>query len=377
MKKSVFLKDISLRFYFSKRHQKSFYALKNISLEVERGELLGLVGKNGAGKSSLLKIISGIYPPTQGIVKVEGKIAPLIELGGSFIPNLSGYDNIFFSGSLFGFSKKEILSKVDKIIEFSGIGEFIDLPVKDYSSGMYARLAFSTMLFFEPDVVLIDEVFAVGDEDFQKKSMNKIFEFKQEGKTIVIASHNLNLIGSFCDRLMVLDKGRNLFLGDVSEGISRYLNLFQEKNTGKETDSKRWGNREIEILEYEIINREGKRKRIFNTHEYFEIRVKILKKNEKIPIFGLAIKSDNGFLISGPNNKFPSLKDFKGEKWLSFIVNDLVLNAGKYSVDIAFYEEDLITPFDHIQDALSFLVKKGSNRNMGFIDVSVDWKINE
>ncbi len=372
---TIKLENISIKFILDKVKKKSFFALKNISLQLEEGKILGLIGKNGAGKSTLLKIIAGIYYPTEGKVNVRGRIAPLIELGSSFIPNLSGYDNIFFTGGLFGFSKKEIMEKVDKIIEFSGLDKFKNLPVKNYSTGMFARLSFSTMLFFDPDIVLIDEVFAVGDEDFQKKSMNKIFEFKEKGKTIVIASHNLSLIESFCDKVIVLDEGQKVFDGDSMKASSHYLDLFNREEKPIDQTGKRWGTREIEITGFKILDENGQSKRIFDKNDYLELKVEYRVKTQKDFVFGIAIKTKNGFLVAGPNKKIEIDKITSGKNSIGFIMPKMILNEGEYSIDMAFYDDDYVTAFDHITDVLTFIVRKSSLSNLGFIHLPCEWNL--
>ena len=372
---TIKLENISIKFILDKVKKKSFFALKNISLQLEEGKILGLIGKNGAGKSTLLKIIAGIYYPTEGKVNVRGRIAPLIELGSSFIPNLSGYDNIFFTGGLFGFSKKEIMEKVDKIIEFSGLDKFKNLPVKNYSTGMFARLSFSTMLFFDPDIVLIDEVFAVGDEDFQKKSMNKIFEFKEKGKTIVIASHNLSLIESFCDKVIVLDEGQKVFDGDSVKASSHYLDLFNREEKPIDQTGKRWGTREIEITGFKILDENGQSKRIFDKNDYLELKVEYRVKTQKDFVFGIAIKTKNGFLVAGPNKKIEIDKITSGKNSIGFIMPKMILNEGEYSIDMAFYDDDYVTAFDHITDVLTFIVRKSSLSNLGFIHLPCEWNL--
>lgn len=367
------LQDISIRFMLSKAKKEDFFALQDISLQLEAGEVLGLIGKNGAGKSTLLKVMAGIYPPTSGSLTVRGRIAPMIELGSSFIPNLSGVDNIFFTGGLFGFSRKAILEKVDKIIAFSGLEKFMNLPVKNFSTGMFARLSFSTLLFFDPDIVLIDEVFAVGDEDFQKKSMNKMFEFKEKGKTIVMASHNLGLIESFCNRVMVLDEGKNLFEGDPVEAASRYLDLFKAGDPDRDQSQRRWGTREIEITGCAILDQKGRKKRVFDRHDRLEIRVNYRVHTPMDFVFGVAIKTRNGFLVSAPNKRVDQEKMKPGDHSIGFVMPEMILNEGEYSIDMALYDSDYVTALDHINDALTFIVKKSSLSNLGFIHLPCEW----
>lgn len=374
---TIKLENVSIRFKLNKVRKKSFFALKNITLNVAAGEVLGLVGRNGAGKSTLLKIIAGIYYPTGGILEVKGRVAPLIELGSSFIPDLSGYDNIFFTGGLFGFSKRAVQEKVDKIIEFSGLDKFKNLPVKNYSTGMFARLSFSTMLFFDPDIVLIDEVFAVGDENFQKKSMNKIFEFKEKGKTIVIASHNLSLIQSFCDQVIVLEQGEKTFEGDSASAASHYLGLFTQVDNTKDQVLKRWGTREVEVIGFGILDENGVSKRVFDRNDYLELKVEYEVKTRKGFVFGIAIKTRNGFLVSAPNKRIDIRDAASGLNSISFIMPRLILNEGEYDIDLAFYEPDYVTALDHIADALTFVVKKTGLSNMGFVHLPCEWKIHD
>ena len=348
-----------------------FFALDNLSLQLEQGEILGLIGRNGAGKSTLLKIIAGIYYPTSGEVRVRGRVAPLLELGSSFIPNLSGYDNIFFTGGLFGFSRREIAAKAPRIIEFSGMERFIHLPVKNYSTGMFARLSFSTMLFFDPDIVLIDEVFAVGDEDFQKKSMNRIFEFRKSQKTIIIASHNLGLIESFCDRTLVLEKGKLLFSGEPHEATRNYRALFAPPPQVEQ--KQRWGNGGIEIIRVVTLDREKREARIFSRDEYLEIRIEYNKKIAGEFVLGLAIKTLTGFLVSGPNLRINSAGIGPGAA--SLVIEKLPLNEGEFSIDATAYDTELVTAYDHIVDVKAFVVRKSTLSDLGFVALPGNWKV--
>jgi len=367
----VKLTDVSIRFFLDRKRDEMFYALKNLSMQLEEGEILGLVGRNGAGKSTLLKIIAGIYQPTSGQVQVKGRVAPLLELGSSFIPNLSGYDNIFFTGGLFGFSRSQIAAKASQIIEFSGMERFIHLPVKNYSTGMFARLSFSTMLFFDPDIVLIDEVFAVGDEDFQKKSMNRIFDFKKARKTIIIATHNLGLIESFCDRAIVLEKGEPFYAGSPHDATARYRALFEPPQ--ENADKQRWGNGDIEITRVATLDRDGRDKRVFTRDDYIEIRLEFTKRIPGKFILGLAIKTQNGFLVTGPNRLMES--DGNGTGSASLVIPRLPLNEGEFSLDATAYDTELVTAYDHIVDAHSFVVRKSTMSDLGFVALPGQWKV--
>lgn len=200
------------------------WALRDINFEVQRGEVLGIIGKNGAGKSTLLKILSKVTSPTTGIVKVNGRIASLLEVGTGFHPELSGRENIFLNGAILGMTKSEIRAKFDEIVDFSGVAKYIDTPVKRYSSGMYVRLAFAVAAHLEPEILVVDEVLAVGDAEFQKKALGKMQDIsKGQGRTVLFVSHNMTAIETLCNRVLVLENGRLVFSGGVEEGISRYF----------------------------------------------------------------------------------------------------------------------------------------------------------
>jgi len=204
--------------------KEEFWALKNINLEINKGEVVGIIGSNGAGKSTLLKILSQITPPTTGEITMNGKVGSLLEVGTGFHPELTGRENIFLNGAILGIPKKEIVEKFDDIVEFSGIGKFIDTPVKRYSSGMYVRLAFAVAAHMEPDILIIDEVLAVGDAEFQKKCLGKMDEItKEEGRTILFVSHNMTAIQSLCTKTVLLENGKIKMIGETKKVIEKYL----------------------------------------------------------------------------------------------------------------------------------------------------------
>ena len=220
-------KMTSLKEYFinslrKKIRKEQFVALENINITIEEGEVVGLLGLNGAGKSTLLKVISGIIKPTTGEVKLNGKMAPLIELGAGFDPELTGRENIFLNGSLLGFSKKELKERIGEIIEFSELNEFIDVPLKNYSSGMYARLGFSIATIYDPEILIIDEVLSVGDFHFQEKSLNKIMEMIGKGTTVLFVSHDIEQVKKLCKKVIWLEKGRVKVIGESKKIYEEY-----------------------------------------------------------------------------------------------------------------------------------------------------------
>ena len=221
----------SLREAFTKvfRHHRSieiFEALRQVSLVVNDGEVLGIIGRNGSGKSTLLKLIAGVFLPTHGRVCVRGTVAPLIELGAGFHPDLTGRENILLNGLLLGVPKSEIQLREERIIEFAELGDFIDSPVKQYSSGMFMRLAFAIAIEVDPDVLLVDEILAVGDAEFQAKCEGRLEKFRDQGKTIIVVSHNAEIVHRFCSRVVLLDHGEMVIDGPTGDVLKRYETLL-------------------------------------------------------------------------------------------------------------------------------------------------------
>ncbi len=225
------LRDTIVDVFKNKSQDKKgeFWALKDVNFEVEQGESLGIIGRNGAGKSTLLKILSRITPPTKGYVRARGRVASLLEVGTGFHPELSGRENIFFNGSVLGLSKKEITHKFDEIVDFAGTETFLDTPLKHYSSGMKLRLAFAVAAHLEPEILVIDEVLAVGDAEFQKKCLGKMDEVSKSGRTILFVSHNMAAVRTLCTRAALLDEGRLTMLGETEKVISHYLESQEDQ----------------------------------------------------------------------------------------------------------------------------------------------------
>ncbi|MDQ2842603.1 MAG: ABC transporter ATP-binding protein [Acidobacteriota bacterium] len=216
------LRELFARFFRQQVNYHDFDAVNNVSFAASAGEMVGIIGRNGSGKSTLLKIIAGIYRPTSGKIQINGSIAPLIELGAGMHSELTGRENILLNGLLMGYSKRRMLEREKRIIDFSEIGDFIDVPVKQYSSGMYMRLAFSVATEVDPDILVIDEILAVGDLNFQAKCFDRLERFRNSGKTILLVSHSMEQVINLCDRAILLDKGRMVFIGDPEEAVALY-----------------------------------------------------------------------------------------------------------------------------------------------------------
>lgn len=371
-----------------RRKKREFWALRGIHLDIRQGEIFGIIGGNGAGKSTLLKIIAGIFPATEGSVTANGSIAPLIELGAAFNPELTGAENIALTGSVYKVPRRVVRENFDRIVDFSGLRKFIHTPVKNYSSGMFLRLAFSTVIFFEPDVVLIDEVFAVGDEVFQQKSFEKILSFKEKGATILLVSHDLNLISQICGRALLLHRGREAFLGPAGEAVKRYHQLITSgEGIGPEadavaapaetSDARRWGTRQVEITSVRFADEQGHQKTVFSQGDYFEAQISYVSRlRGGVPVFGVAIHTIYKLLIYGPNTLDKEVEgEFKERGRLRFIIPSLPLFAGDYLFSASAYDPTLTQAYDHHEMMYHFRVAGGGGRDFGCVRLDSRWKV--
>lgn len=336
--------------------------LKDISFEIKKGEFFGIVGRNGSGKSTLLKILASIYLPDSGSVTINGSLTPFIELGVGFNPELTGRENIFLNGALLGFSREEIINMYDSIVDFAELAKFMDQKLKNYSSGMQVRLAFSIAIKADTDILLFDEVLAVGDENFQKKCLNVFRELKAQGKTIILVSHSTGDIEKFCDRVLVLDKAKQLGVFKAREAVSLYQEINFETpkkdNNKVKQKGKRWGTENITISDISI----GDSNNRSWTEEPLVISIslrskKIDTKNRPIRV-GLGIYDDMGNYLCGPNSngeklQFPAqLSKFK----VYFTIPKNILNKGSYRLTVGIFNENESETYDYWIDATSFEV---------------------
>ena len=305
-----------------KIYHKDFYALNGVSFSVYNGEFVGIVGKNGSGKSTLLKILTGVLTPTEGSVEVSGRISALLELGAGFNPEYTGYENIYLNGSIMGYTKDEMEKKIPEIIDFADIGDFINQPVKIYSSGMFVRLAFAVAISVEPEILIIDEALAVGDIFFQLKCYKKIDEFKKQGKTILFVSHDQSSIIKYCDRAILLDRGKVICDDTPRETIDRYKQILSD-NIQKDISSTQkvnaplsnwksyykinekfleYGSREAEIIDFGIFADDGSLSTTYIRNEEYTIKMKIrFNSTIKNPIFAISFKDMSGLEVAGTN----------------------------------------------------------------------------
>lgn len=275
-----------------------FKALDDINLEIPAGKTFGLLGQNGSGKSTLLKCIAKILTPNEGKVTSYGRMAAMLEVGSGFHPDLTGRENIYLNGSILGMSKAEINRKFDAIVDFSGVENFIDQPVKSYSSGMYVRLGFSVAIHVEPEILLVDEILAVGDLQFQEKCMEKFAQFREDGRTVVVVSHGLEQMRTFCDEAAWLDHGKLVAVGEASEIVDRYANMAHGSRRVANGEGTRFGSGEAEITKMEWLVPAGHQK----SHTGDAITVRLTyKAKERIekPVFGLSVDTREGYWVWG------------------------------------------------------------------------------
>lgn len=353
------VKSIFLNLFRAIRERRSFetqHALHDVSLEVKKGEFFGIVGRNGSGKSTLLKMLAGIYQPTKGTIRVEGKLVPFIELGVGFSPELTGRQNVYLNGALLGFSEEEINGQYQDIVEFAELEKFMDQKLKNYSSGMQVRLAFSMAVRAKADVLLIDEVLAVGDADFQRKCFNYFNQLKNTDTTVIFVSHNMNAVREYCDRAMLIEKSRVVEIGSTESVADKYLQLFMEDNSesnvGSTSAKDRWGDQALMIES--VVTKASL--------ETISITVTMIAdKDFDNPVAGFRIRDASGNEITGTNTKqeravIPSLK--KGQKSTVTWSMPNVVRDGEYTVDIALQYPDEITVADWWNEAAKFTIKK-------------------
>lgn len=338
-----------------------FWAVKDVSFEVKRGETLGIIGANGSGKSTLLKMLNGIFMPDKGRIEIKGRVGALIEVGAGFHPMLTGRENIYVNGTIMGMSKKEIDKRFDEIIDFADIGDFIDAPVKHYSSGMYVRLGFSIAVHSQPDIFLIDEVLSVGDEGFRRKCITKLNEFKNDAKTIIIVSHSMELIQGYCGHALWLNAGEINKSGNAGAVVDNYVRHVVEISQILKKIKKRWGSGDAKIINAQLLNASGEESEKIGSGEEVSIIVKIrFIKNIENPVFGLLLKNSEGTWVYGTNTMWQH-KNFDifyaGEEVSVTFKQKMYLVSGVYYIDLAVAYSDAITFCEWWENAARFSVE--------------------
>lgn len=370
------------------KKDETFEALRGVSFKVNKGQTISIIGENGSGKSTLLKILAGISKPTEGKIVTDGRISALIELGAGFHPEISGRENVFINGIILGLTKKKIQETYDEIVRFAELEEFIESPVKTYSSGMHMRLGFSIAINVDPDILLIDEVLAVGDASFVPKCLDKINEFKRKGKTIIFVSHDLSTVERISDEVLWMKDGKIKMRGYPKRVTDAYLEYIgkkdevkaevkhkEEEEEGTKSKEKRWGSKEIEINNVKMIDKKGREKYIYEADEPFSIEFDVNAKiEEKDFVFGIGIFNSEGILCYGSNTHIEDYKSslIKGKGKIKINVKALHLINGTYFLDVAVHKRDGY-PFDYHHFQYTFRVTSVC-RDVGITRIHHDWE---
>lgn len=386
---------------------KEYYALKDLSFDVKRGETVGIIGTNGAGKSTILKIITGVLSQTDGEVEINGRISALLELGAGFNQEYNGIENIYLNGTMMGFTREEIDAKMDSILEFADIGDFVQQPVKTYSSGMFVRLAFAVAINIEPEILIVDEALSVGDVFFQAKCYQKFEEFKREGKTILFVSHDLGSISKYCDRVILLNKGRKVSEGTPKEMIDLYKKILtgpgeeERKNASEAGHTEQqitsirennvkgnwkehfqinpnldeYGDGKADIIDFAVVDENGNLTNAIQKGTRFKLKSKVLFHEDVYdPIFTYTFKNVKGVDITGTNTMFEK-KDIglarKGEIYVTTFEQDMYLQGAEYllSMSCTSYENGQLKAHHRMYDLISVTVISDKN-TVGFYDMN-------
>ncbi len=352
-------KEYAIRWLKGEIRYERFTALRNINLEVHPGEIVGIIGPNGAGKSTLLKVVARVLYPSEGRVRIRGRVSPLLELGAGFDPELTGRENVYLNSAILGFSRKDIDRRFDRIVEFAGLQEFIDAPLRTYSTGMGARLGFAVATDVRPEILIVDEILGVGDAEFQTKSFERIQSFQAQGTTILLVSHSVGRVQEMCSRVVWLEHGRIVMEGSAESVVAHYLEQIacaEEKRLGRaqgaaeSQEADRWGSRRIEIVGVRLTSTDEVPKTIFRTGDVLRIHIDY-RAHEPVeaPVFGIAIHHNDGTHITGPNTRFAGRKLplIKGRGTVIYETPPLPLLEGKYLVSVAATDWDDTEIFDY------------------------------
>jgi lipopolysaccharide transport system ATP-binding protein len=380
-----------------------FWALRDVSLEIEQATTYGLIGHNGSGKSTLLRLIAGIHPTTSGKVTTKGRISALLELGAGFHPELTGRENIYMNGSILGLKRREIKNVIDDIIEFAGIEPFIDSPVKVYSSGMYVRLGFSVAVHVQPDILLIDEVIAVGDEEFQRRCLEHLYKLRRDGVTIVMVSHSGALMEAMCDRVAWLDHGELQAEGEPVDIVRQYQRKVNEAESERKVEealeaadaagaagateaeleeatrnnATRRGSGEIRVDGLEFLDGSGKPSVIGSTGDPFVVRIHYTASQPiRDPVFGVGFRHEMGQTIAGSNTRYgqQATGTVDGHGYIDYVLDRLPLMPGDWLLSVAIVDEHWLHVYDQIDETFPLHIQPGSSaERYGIVDLHGQW----
>ena len=377
-KKFVINRDTSLKEriihrWHTSEHVKEFWALRHVSFELEPAKTLGLIGANGSGKSTLLKMIGGILTPNEGYVERRGRLAALLELGSGFHGDLTGRENVFLNASILGFSRRQTEALFDTIVDFSGIGDFIDTQVKFYSSGMFVRLAFAVAVNVDPDVLLIDEVLAVGDEPFQRKCMERIKQFQRDGKSIVFVTHSLDLVRQLCDRVIMLEHGEIVVDGTPVEALRHFRERYEQEVVALDEI----GTRRLEVRKVLVTDGHGEPKDRFDSGDSLGIEVEITANAPTDDWeVGVAILNHLDVMVYGTNTKMQgvALAPIDGNHLARYSFHEIPLIEGQYMVTVALHNRDETEQYHRLERIASFRVFSPPNAG-GVLHMNTDFAL--
>ena len=365
----------SLRGLVSRRPKEEFWALRNASFTVPKGRTIGVIGPNGAGKSSTLGLVAGTITPTEGTIRAHGRISSLLELGAGFHPDLTGRENVFLNGALLGIAREDIARKFDAMVDFAGLREFIDMPVRHYSSGMYVRLGFAVATEVDPDILLIDEVLAVGDVAFQLKCLDRIRQFQRRGKTLMFVSHALQTVEEFCDEAWLVHHGKLAERGPPSEVILAYIRQYMGEGGG--VFSQEFGTRGVEFGAVTLRDAAGAECASFTCGQPLHVDIPyVAHQRVANPVFGYSIKTANGHYLYGTNTQIQGviLPEIFGEGSVRLSLDPLTLRQGQYLLSLAIHSADHATQYHRREDWYPFKVAN-EDAALGGFRLNGTWRV--
>lgn len=365
----------------SRSKHEDFWALRDVSFTVRKGEAFGIIGHNGSGKSTLLKCLTGILRADEGSVVVNGTVAALLELGAGFHPELSGKENIFLNAAILGVPRKEIAERFERIVEFAGLEQFIDTPVKNYSSGMYVRLGFAVMINVDPDVLIFDEILAVGDAEFQAKCRDKIAEFRERNKTIILVTHAMSDVVSLCDRAAWIDHGKLRGLSRPSEIVDEYMGISRQGRKVEIHEGTRWGSGEARVTKIDMLDEHREPTEFARTGDALIFRLHF-EAFKPIPnaIFGLSITHhQTGLHLYGTNQRRlgVSIPSLEGTGYVDYVIDRLSLIDGSYDLSVAINDWTEQREIDYWQKPLQFEVHRGLQKEEGLVTMFGHWDVGD
>lgn len=359
-----------------------FFALEDINFELKKGEALGIIGQNGSGKTTLLRIINGIFPPDKGKISVRGKMGALIAVGAGFHPHMTGQENIYLNGTILGMSRNEIDKKFQEIVNFADIGEFINAPVSTYSSGMTVRLGFSIAIHSNSEILLADEVLAVGDLSFALKCYREIAKYRDNGGSIILVSHGMQLIRNVCNQVLWIDRGKKIYYGATAKGCDLYESFMMQKDleTGDFSGSKINNDEKVHISSIEFIDINNKTIKFLNTNDFLRVRIHYsVKRIVKKPIFTFSIVNPENIALIANYSVFdiPVFPDdIFGEGYVDFIIESLILKPGSYNCTVTFAEGRLENVLDWHEKLYPLVIKSNGIVTNGLIQATTKWDFN-